>query len=150
MHRRPFGNERAFFLFLATAGVGCEPMPVRATEALLALAAHPLPKPGALELIGDDPVFPTRFRIGAAGAAAIAACALAADELWAMRTGRRQRISVDVRHAAAALRSARYLRIDGKAPPNPESETTTNAVNSSESEGRIACTGDALERDDIR
>ena len=68
---------------------------------------------------GADPVFPTPFRIGTAGAAALAAVGLAVSDLWFLRTKRKQRVSVDVPSAAASLRSARYLKIDGKAPPNP-------------------------------
>src|SRR5262250_2309418 len=37
---------------------------------------------------GTDPVLPTPFRIGAAGAAALAATGLAASELWEVRSGR--------------------------------------------------------------
>jgi len=71
-----------------------------------------------IEITGADPVLPTSFRIGEAGSAAIAASAVAAAELWAARNGRpRQPIAVDLRHAVAALRSARYLRVAG-APPN--------------------------------
>jgi hypothetical protein len=33
-------------------------------------------------LVGDDPVIPTRYRIGAAGSAVIAAAGLAAASLW--------------------------------------------------------------------
>jgi hypothetical protein len=58
---------------------------------------------------GADPVLPTPFRIGAAGAAKLAASGLAATELWRARTGRRPRVTVDVRQATAALRSSRYL-----------------------------------------
>ena len=65
---------------------------------------------------GDEPVFPTAFRLATAGAAAIAATGVAAAELWALRTGRRQSVSVSLRDAAAALRSDRYLRIDGQVP----------------------------------
>src|SRR6266704_5523677 len=60
---------------------------------------------------GADPVLPTPFRIGAAGAATLAAAALAATELWQVRTGRRQRVTVDLRQAAAALRSGHYLQL---------------------------------------
>ena len=38
---------------------------------------------------GADPVLPTPFRIGVAGAATLAATGLAATELWQARTGRR-------------------------------------------------------------
>src|SRR5215469_14816535 len=59
---------------------------------------------------GADPVLPTPFRIGAAGAATIAASGLAATELWQVRAGRRQRVTVDLRQATAALRSGHYLQ----------------------------------------
>src|SRR5215472_2089485 len=71
-------------------------------------------------IVGADPVLPTPFRIGTAGAAAIAAAAIAANELWVARTRKpRQAIAIDLHHTVAALRSARYLRIDGKAPKEP-------------------------------
>lgn len=63
-----------------------------------------------VEIIGADPVFPIPFRIGEAGAAAIAASGLAAADLWRLRTGRGQRVRVDVDAAAAAMRSNQYLR----------------------------------------
>jgi len=62
---------------------------------------------------GADPVLPTPFCIGAAGAAALAASGLAATELWRARTGRRQRVTVDLRQATAALRSSQYIRLAG-------------------------------------
>lgn len=66
---------------------------------------------------GADPLLPTPFRIGAAGAAAIAATGLAAAELWQQRTGRPQSVSVDLRQATAALRGGLYMRLgDGPVP----------------------------------
>src|ERR1044071_641851 len=62
---------------------------------------------------GADPVLPTPFRIGTAGAGTLAASELAAAELWHLRTGRRQRVTVDLRQAAAALRSGTYLQLAG-------------------------------------
>jgi hypothetical protein len=62
---------------------------------------------------GVDPVLPTPFRIGAAGAATLAASGLAATELWQVRTGRRQQVTVDLRQATAALRSGHYLALAG-------------------------------------
>ena len=67
-------------------------------------------------LTGADPVLPTPYRIGEAGAVAIAASAQAAADFWELRTGERQSVTVDRRHAAAAMRSATYLKIDGTAP----------------------------------
>jgi crotonobetainyl-CoA:carnitine CoA-transferase CaiB-like acyl-CoA transferase len=76
--------------------------------------------PTALEaatLTGTDPVLPSSFRVGTAAQASIAAAGLAAAEIWRQRTGRKQAISVDMRHAAAEFRSERYLRLAGKPPP---------------------------------
>jgi crotonobetainyl-CoA:carnitine CoA-transferase CaiB-like acyl-CoA transferase len=55
----------------------------------------------AVELTGAEPVLPS---------------SLAANELWRLRTGRRQRVAVDMRAAAIEFRSERYLRVDGKVP----------------------------------
>jgi crotonobetainyl-CoA:carnitine CoA-transferase CaiB-like acyl-CoA transferase len=60
---------------------------------------------------GEDPVLPTPFRIGTAGAATIAASGLAAAALWQARTGRRQQVTVDLRQAAASLRSGHYMKL---------------------------------------
>jgi crotonobetainyl-CoA:carnitine CoA-transferase CaiB-like acyl-CoA transferase len=60
---------------------------------------------------GVDPVLPTPFRIGAAGAATIAAAGLAAARLWEARSGRRQQVKVDLRQAAASLRSGHYMKL---------------------------------------
>jgi len=84
---------------------------------LLSLVALPGSEAGEIAIVGADPVLATPFRIGAAGSAAIAASAVAAAELWALRSGRpRQRVAVDLRRAVAALRSNRYLRIAGRPP----------------------------------
>src|SRR5579864_4124433 len=70
-------------------------------------------------IVGDDPVIPTRYRIGAAGSAVIAAAGLGAASIWGMRTGRRQEVEVDVRAAVASLRSPRYMKLDGPAQRDP-------------------------------
>jgi len=76
--------------------------------------------PQALErvsLTGADPVLPSSFRVGTAAQVSIAAAGLAAAELWKLRTGRAQRVSVDMRAAALEFRSERYLRVAGREPP---------------------------------
>ena len=88
-------------------------------DALRALWSLAGGEPEALErvdLSGNDPVLPSSFRVGTAAQASIAAAGLAASELWRLRTGRAQRVSVDARAAAIEFRSERYLRVDGKAP----------------------------------
>lgn len=87
-------------------------MPQAALQELLGLARIE----GAVEIAGADPVLKTPYRVGTAGAAALAATGVAAAELWKLRGGRDQRVAVDLRAAAASLRSSAYLRIDGKPP----------------------------------
>ncbi len=69
-----------------------------------------------IQFTGSEPVLPSSFAVGTAAQATIGAAALAAAELWRLRTGRRQNVSVDMRHAAIEFRSERYLRVDGKRP----------------------------------
>jgi crotonobetainyl-CoA:carnitine CoA-transferase CaiB-like acyl-CoA transferase len=88
-----------------------------ALQELIAAGGLEPARAGDVIFRGDDPVFQTPYRVGTAGAAALAAVGLAASRLWERKTGRRQRLGVDVRAAAAAMRSAHYLQIDGKKPP---------------------------------
>jgi crotonobetainyl-CoA:carnitine CoA-transferase CaiB-like acyl-CoA transferase len=74
------------------------------------------PGPDA-EITGADPIIASRFRVGEAAAAALAACGVAASELWALRGGARQRVTVDVRAAAASLLGFMFQRLDGDATP---------------------------------
>ena len=61
---------------------------------------------------GTDPILPTPFRITETGTATLAAVGLAVNELWELRTGRRQKISIDARQATASLRSGTYLKME--------------------------------------
>lgn len=70
-----------------------------------------------VDLTGAEPVLPSTFAVGTAMQASVAASALAAAEVWRARTGRAQRVGVDMRAAAIAARSERYLQIDGKPAP---------------------------------
>ena len=64
---------------------------------------------------GTDPILPTPFRIGTAGAATVAAAGLAEVRLWEQCTGRRQQVSVDIGQATASLRSGHYIKLgDGE------------------------------------
>jgi len=63
---------------------------------------------------GNEPVLPSSFAVGTAAQASIGAAALAAAELWRLRSGLRQQVSVEMRDAAIEFRSERYLRVDGK------------------------------------
>ncbi len=73
-------------------------------------------EPAAINQInftGEDPVLATRFRLGTVGAAVLGAVGLAVSELWQLRGGRDQKISVDVRTGAMAMRSNTFLQLNG-------------------------------------
>jgi crotonobetainyl-CoA:carnitine CoA-transferase CaiB-like acyl-CoA transferase len=71
----------------------------------------------AVTLTGEEPQLPSSFRVAAAAQVSIAASGLAAAEIWKLRSGEAQNVSVDMRHATVECRSERYLRVDGKPPP---------------------------------
>ncbi|MBM9594476.1 CoA transferase [Roseitranquillus sediminis] len=64
------------------------------------------------DIVGRDPVLRFPRPIGEAAATAIALCGDAAAEIWRRRTRQRQRPSVAVREAAAALAGYAYLLLD--------------------------------------
>lgn len=90
-----------------------------ALQEILAGAGFADSAPAVAEFSGADPVFPTPYMVGTAGAAALAAVGSAVSRLWHLQHNRHQKVHIDVRAAAAALRSVRYLRIDGQAPKDP-------------------------------
>lgn len=70
-----------------------------------------------VRLTGDEPQIPSSFRVAVAGQTTIAAAGLAAAEIWRLRSGDTQDVTVDMRHAVVECRSERYLRRDDKPPP---------------------------------
>src|SRR3954452_18222715 len=90
--------------------------PNEALAALWRLAGQGEAALGAVDLTGSEPALPSSFAIGTAAQASIAAAALAAAELWRLRTGRQQPVSVDMRDAAIEFRSERYLRVNDEPP----------------------------------
>lgn len=92
-------------------------------DELMKIAGHsPIPEE-QVKIVGHDPVLATRFRLGEMAAGIHAACGVAVADLWELRTGRHQQVEVDVRAAAATLRSYMYLRVEGSSVPRPPSIT---------------------------
>src|SRR5882724_7696299 len=71
----------------------------------------------AVALTGEEPHLPSSFRVGAAAQASIAAAGFAAAQIWKLRSGQSQNVTVDMLHAVVECRSERYLRVDGNGPP---------------------------------
>ena len=68
---------------------------------------------------GTDPVLPTPFKITETSTAALSAVGLAINDLWEIRTGKRQDIGINSRQATASLRSGKYMDMD-QAPVSTE------------------------------
>jgi crotonobetainyl-CoA:carnitine CoA-transferase CaiB-like acyl-CoA transferase len=88
--------------------------PKQALADLWSLADAPEVALDGATLTGAEPVLPSSFAVGTVAQATLAASALAAAELWRLRTGRRQSVSVDMRNAGIEFRSEGYLQVDGK------------------------------------
>ena len=87
-------------------------MPRDALRSILSVAGWSESRADVVRFTGEaDPILPTPFRIGMAGAATLAATGLAAAELCEMRTGRQQLVAVDIRRATASLRSGHYMKL---------------------------------------
>ena len=71
------------------------------------------PAAGAVAISGVDPVFSTRFKIAETCGAVLGGVGVAVSDIWELKTGRPQKVSINVRHAAAALRSSVYLQRPG-------------------------------------
>ncbi|MFT5173378.1 MAG: crotonobetainyl-CoA:carnitine CoA-transferase CaiB-like acyl-CoA transferase [Gammaproteobacteria bacterium] len=79
-------------------------------EEVMSVRGLDLPEADEVQISGHDPVLDTRFKIGEACASVLAGVGVAASDIWSLKTGRRQRSSVNVGHAALALRSTHYLQ----------------------------------------
>ena len=91
---------------------------------LLQLADMPASTADNVEITGSELLLATPYKFVGPGAACIAATGLAAAELWKLKTGRSQKVTLDTYAAAAALRSPRYLKIDGKRPEEDGAKVT--------------------------
>lgn len=84
-----------------------------------------------IEISGTDPFYKTPFKVGESVAAALAMAGIAANDLWELRQGRRQSISVDIGHAAASLRTVDYTRkqnAEGQYVSVPSSDMMTKML----------------------
>lgn len=95
-----------------------EPSSQHLIEALWSMTGQPQDALSQLHL-HSGPGLPSLFHVGPLASATIGAQALMAALIWQDRTGQRQTVGVDQRHALACFRSERYLHVNGH--PNGES-----------------------------
>ncbi|GAA4334687.1 CoA transferase [Pigmentiphaga soli] len=86
---------------------------VGAFDELMAVRGLPPVAAGEVGVAGSDPFYRIPYRVGETTAALLAAVGVASNDIWELRTGRRQQVRVDVRHAAATTRTVDYTRALG-------------------------------------
>ena len=77
---------------------------------ILSIRGGGLPADDEVTITGRDPVFSARFRIGETTANILAGVGVAVTDIHEMKTGRRQKVAIDVRHAAATCQSSKLMR----------------------------------------
>jgi hypothetical protein len=97
-------------------------------ERAVKLAGLELPGQVEYEVIGQDPILPSPHYLGNGAAVARLLTGMAASELWRLRTGRNQAVTVDARHAAASLRSYLYAHPVDDAAPSPDAGARARGV----------------------
>jgi crotonobetainyl-CoA:carnitine CoA-transferase CaiB-like acyl-CoA transferase len=78
-------------------------------EELMSIRGRGMPQAGEVTITGHDPVYSARFKIGETTANILAAIGVAVTDIHEIKTGRRQKVAIDVRQAAATCNSSKYL-----------------------------------------
>ncbi len=86
---------------------------MNAFDELMAIRGLDFP-PETIVVSGTDPVLSTRFSLGETTAHILVAIGVAVNDIWEMRANERQGLQIRVEHAAAALKSYRYLSVDNE------------------------------------
>ena len=87
---------------------------------LLASLGLRQPPDGEVRITGRDPIWGARYPVGEAAAVVLAAIGVAVNDLWELRTGRRQQVRADVRRAAGSLRGHSFQLLNGQETPREE------------------------------
>ncbi len=97
-------------------------------ERALTLAGLELSADANVRVIGEDPILPSPHYLGTGAAVMRLLTGLGATELWRLRTGRSQEVTVDARHAAASLTSFLHVRQLDQPPRSLEAMTRARAI----------------------
>jgi crotonobetainyl-CoA:carnitine CoA-transferase CaiB-like acyl-CoA transferase len=79
-------------------------------EEVMNIRGRGMPADGEVAITGKDPVFNARFKIGETTANILAGVGVAVTDIHEMKTGKRQKVAIDVRHAAATCQSSKLMR----------------------------------------
>src|SRR6516165_12205760 len=83
---------------------------------------------GAIKFVGADPIFDSRFRIGASISIPIMAAAAGAAIVWRNRTGRGQDLSIDLRKAIHGVNPVYKFKPTINGFPLPEPSLQPNRL----------------------
>jgi len=78
-------------------------------EEIMSLRGRGMPGAGEVTIKGNDPVFSARFKVGETTANILAGVGVAVTDIHEMKTGKRQKVSIDARHAAATCQSSKLM-----------------------------------------
>src|SRR5688572_1258413 len=78
-------------------------------EEIMNIRCRGMPADGEVTITGQDPVFSARFKIGETAANILAGIGVAVTDIHEMKTGKRQKVAIDARHAAATCQSSKFL-----------------------------------------
>jgi crotonobetainyl-CoA:carnitine CoA-transferase CaiB-like acyl-CoA transferase len=78
-------------------------------EEVISLRGRSMAADDEVTITGHDPVFSARFKIGETTANILAGVGVAVTDIHEMKTGRRQKVAIDVRHAAATCQSSKLM-----------------------------------------
>ncbi len=79
-------------------------------EEIMNIRGRGMPADGEVTIDGHDPVYSARFKIGETTANILGGVGVAVTDIHEIKTGRRQKVAIDVRHAAATCQSSKYMR----------------------------------------
>ena len=80
-------------------------------ERAVRLAGLPVPETD-IEIIGSDPIYYSPFHLAEGAAVVHALVGAKIDEIWQQQGHKAQRLSIDIRHAAASLNSMSWLALE--------------------------------------
>jgi crotonobetainyl-CoA:carnitine CoA-transferase CaiB-like acyl-CoA transferase len=81
-------------------------------EEVMSVRGRGMPEAGEVTITGKDPVFSARFKIGETTANILAGVGVAVTDIHEIKTGKRQKVAIDVRRAAATCQSSKLMRLD--------------------------------------
>jgi len=86
-----------------------EPLAARAFEEILTAVGRAADRSENLAIYGREACLPSAFPVASLGAAALAACGIALNDLWYLAHGRKQAVAIGLMPAAASLRSTNLM-----------------------------------------